>query len=73
MKLKERIAFAMFGLLIFFVSGGIACSYGSTGVVDPILAVVLGVIVFFAAGAVACTYGSNRITKQKARQTKTEA
>jgi lipopolysaccharide export LptBFGC system permease protein LptF len=73
MKLKEKITFIMFGLLIFFVSGGVACNYGSTGAVDPILAVVLGVIVFFAAGAVACTYGSNRIIKQKERQTNTEA
>jgi hypothetical protein len=68
MKLKEKIAFAVFGVLIFFFSGGVACSYGSTGVVDPILAVVLGVIVFFAAGAVACTVGGSRIEKKKAAQ-----
>ena len=68
MKLKEKIAFVVFGVLIFFVSGGIACTYGGTGVVNPILAVALGVLVFFAAGAVACTYGSNRIAKRKSSQ-----
>lgn len=65
MKLREKVTFAVFGLLIFFISGGVACSYGSTGSVDPILAVVLGVVVFFAAGAVACTVGSSRIDKRK--------
>jgi hypothetical protein len=68
MKLREKITFAVFGVLIFFVSGGVACSYGSTGSVNIILAVVLGVIVFFAAGAVACTVGSNRMEKKKAAQ-----
>ncbi len=68
MKLKEKISFAVFGVLIFFVSGGIACTYGGTGAVNPYLAVALGVIVFFAAGAVACTYGSSRIEKRKASQ-----
>ncbi|MCW4002711.1 MAG: hypothetical protein NWE95_02220 [Candidatus Bathyarchaeota archaeon] len=68
MKLKEKIAFAVFGLLIFFLSGGVACSYGSTGAVNPVLAVVLGVVVFFAAGAVACTVGSSRMEKKKATQ-----
>lgn len=68
MKLKEKIAFAVFALLIFFLSGGVACSYGSTGAVNPILAVVLGVVVFFAAGAVACTVGSSRMEKKKTTQ-----
>jgi hypothetical protein len=68
MKLKEKIAIAIFGVLIFFVSGGVACSYGSTGAVNPILAVALGVIVFFAVGAVACTVGGSRMEKKKSTQ-----
>jgi lipopolysaccharide export LptBFGC system permease protein LptF len=68
MKLKVKIAFTVIGLLIFFLSGGVACSYGSTGSVNPILAVALGVIVFFAAGAIACTIGSSRIDKKTANQ-----
>jgi hypothetical protein len=65
---KEKIAIAVLGVLIFFASGGVACSYGSTGTVNPILAVVLGVILFFAVGAVACTVGGSRMEKKKATQ-----
>jgi hypothetical protein len=68
MKLRDKIAFAVFGVLIFFVSGGVACTYGGTGVVDPILAVVLGGLVFLTAGAAACTYSNGRIAKRKASQ-----
>ena len=68
MKLRDKIAFAVFGVLIFFVSGGVACTYGGTGVVDPILAVVLGRLVFLTAGAAACTYSNGRIAKRKASQ-----
>ena len=68
MKLKEKITFAVFGVLIFFVSGGVACTYGGTGTVNPILAVVLGVLVFFAVGAAGCTIGASRIEKRKAAQ-----
>lgn len=68
MKLKEKITFAVFGLLIFFVSGGVACTYGSTGAVNPILTVALGTLVFFAVGAAACTIGGSRIMKKKAAQ-----
>jgi hypothetical protein len=73
MKLKEKVMFSMFGVLIFFISGGVACTYGGTGVVNPVLAVVLGVLVFFAAGAVAFTYSNNRIAKQKTNQTVAKA
>jgi hypothetical protein len=69
MKLREKVTFSVFGVLIFFISGGVACTYSGTGVVNPVLAVILGVLVFFAAGAAACTYGNNRIAKQKINQT----
>jgi len=65
MKLREKIAFAVFGFLIFFLSGGVACSYSSTGAVNPIVAVLLGVVVFFVVGAVACSVSSNRIERRK--------
>jgi hypothetical protein len=73
MKLKEKVIFSVMGLLIFFVSGGVACTYGGTGVVDPVLAVILGVLVFFTAGGAACTLGNNRIARQKANQTAPKA
>ena len=73
MKLKEKVIFSVMGLLIFFVSGGIACTYGGTGAVNPVLAIILGVLVFFTAGGAACTLSNNRITKQKANQTATRA
>ncbi len=69
MKLKEKVMFTVFGVLIFFISGGVACTYGSTGAVNPVLAVTLGVLVFFIAGAAACTYSNNRIAQQKINQT----
>jgi hypothetical protein len=68
MRLKEKIAFTVFGVLIFFISGGIACTYGGTGAVNPVLAVVLGVLVFLTAGTAACTYGNGKIEKRKTNQ-----
>ena len=69
MKLREKLVFSVFGVLIFIIFSGVACTYGGTGVVNPVLSVILGVLVFFTAGAVACTYGNNRIAKQKPNQT----
>ncbi|MDT8781756.1 MAG: hypothetical protein IAX22_03800 [Candidatus Bathyarchaeota archaeon] len=69
MKLKDKLAFAIFGVLIFFVSGGLACTYGGTGVINPILVFILGVLVFFTAGAAACNYGNSRIAKRKTNHT----
>jgi hypothetical protein len=68
MKTIEKAMFAVLGTMIFFISGGVACTYSGTGVVNPVLAVILGVLVFFTAGGAACTYSNNRIAKQKANQ-----
>jgi hypothetical protein len=68
MRMKDKIAFTLLGLLIFFVSGGVACTYFGTGAVNTALAVVLGVLVFFTVGGVACTVGGNRMQKKKAAQ-----
>ena len=73
MKLKEKVTFSVFGILIFFISGGVACTYGNTGSFNPVLAIILGTLVFFTAGAAACTYGNNRINKQKIHQTPNKA
>jgi hypothetical protein len=73
MKLKEKVIFSVMGLLIFFVSGGVACTYGGTGAVDPVLVVILAVLVFFTAGGTACKLGNNRIAKQNANQTAPKA
>jgi len=69
MKLREKIFLVVLGTLIFFVSGGIACTYSVTNGVNLILVGVLGVLIFVAAGATACTYSNNRISKQKSSQT----
>ena len=68
MKLKEKVIFSVLGVLIFFIAGGVACTYSTTGVVNLGLAIMLGILVFFTAGAGACTY-SNKIDKQKVNQT----
>jgi|GEM_PF-2303377 hypothetical protein len=73
MKMKEKAVFIVLGLLIFFFSGGVACTYGGTGTVDPILAVALGLSVFFTVGAAACTIGGNRVAKQKTNKVSAEA
>jgi Tfp pilus assembly protein PilX len=65
--------FSVFGVLIFFISGGVTCTYSSTGAINPILAVILGVLAFFTAGAAACAYSNSRIAKQKINQTVPQA
>jgi lipopolysaccharide export LptBFGC system permease protein LptF len=65
MKTTEKVMFAVLGTIIFFISGGVACTYGGSGAINPILAVILGITVFITAGAAACTYGNNRVAKQK--------
>jgi uncharacterized membrane protein len=67
MKLREKVMFSVFGLVIFFLFGGVACTYSTTGGVNIALAAALGVVVFLTSGAVACTIGNGRIAKQKAR------
>lgn len=69
MKLREKTFLAVLGILIFFISGGIACTYSATNGFNMILVGVLGVLIFVAAGATACTYSNNRISKQKSSQT----
>jgi hypothetical protein len=68
MKLKEKLSFGALGTMIFFISGGLACTYSTTNVVNPILAVILGGLVFVTIGASACTYSNNKIAKRKATQ-----
>lgn len=70
MKRTDKIFVTVLGLLMFFVSGGIACTY-VTGV-NLILVGILGVLIFVAAGYVACTVGNNRIEKRKASQGSTK-
>ncbi len=67
MKLREKIFVVVLGILIFIVSGGIACTYFTSGL-NLLLVGALGVLVFVAAGYLACTYSQNRIAKRKASQ-----
>lgn len=68
MRLWAKVFFIVLGTLIFFVAGGVACTYSPTNGVNLILAGVLGVLVFVAAGGVACTYSESRIAKRKESQ-----
>ena len=65
MKLWAKVFFVVMGILIFFVSGGVACTYSATSGVNLILTATLGVIVFVTIGGVACNYSESRIAKQK--------
>ena len=65
MKLWAKVFFVVMGILIFFVSGGVACTYSPTNGVNLILTAILGVLVFVTVGGVACTYSESRIVKQK--------
>ena len=69
MKLWEKIFLAVLGTLIFFITGGIACTYTVTNGVNLILVGALGVLIFIAAGASACLCSNNKISKQKSSQT----
>jgi hypothetical protein len=68
MRLGTKIFFVVMGVLIFFVAGGVACTYSPANGVNLILVSLLGVLVFVAAGGVACTYSESRIAKRKETQ-----
>ena len=65
MKLWVKVFFVVMGVLLFFVSGGVACTYSATSGVSLILTAILGVLVFVTVGGVACTYSESRIAKEK--------
>lgn len=65
MKRADKIFVAVMATLLFFVSGGVICTY-STGV-NLILVGVFGFLIFIASGYAACTYSQRKIEKQKAR------
>lgn len=67
MSTKQKVAFAVMGLLIFFVSGGIACTYSTTNAINPVLAVILGTLIFIAVGGSACAYSNNKLSKTKVK------
>ncbi len=62
MKRTDKIFIAVLGILMFFVSGGIACTYASG--LNLVLVGVLGVLIFIGSGYVACTIGQKRIQKR---------
>ncbi len=66
MKRTDKIFLAVVGTLMFFVSGGIACTY-STGL-NIALVGILGVLIFVTSGYAACTIGGRKIERQKASQ-----
>jgi hypothetical protein len=67
MKLKEKLVFVVMGLLIFFFSGGVACTYFSTGSLNPVLVAIVGLLVFFTVGSAAWIYNGNKTVRQKAK------
>ena len=68
MRLREKISLGILATLSFIVVGGIACTYSTTNVVNPILAGALGILIFLVVGAIGCMYSNRRIAKRKARQ-----
>ncbi len=68
MRNREKVVFAVLGIMIFFFSGGVACTYSIANAVDPILAVTLGFLVFIIIGASACTYSNSKIAKKRENQ-----
>ncbi len=71
MKRTDKIFLVVLGTLMFFVLGGIACTYFSG--LNLGLVAILGVLIFIASGYAACTYGQRKIEKQKANQGSTHA
>ena len=65
MELWAKVFFVVMGILFFFVSGGVACTYSPTSGVNLILTAILGVLVFVTVGGVACNYGESRIANRK--------
>jgi hypothetical protein len=65
MRTRDIIVFAVLGILISIVAGGMVFTFNTTNVINPILAVILGVLIFITAGGIACTYGSRIITKRR--------
>jgi Co/Zn/Cd efflux system component len=55
MQTRDKIVITVLMIAIFFVTGGIACNYFNTYVIDPILTVMLGILVFVDAGAIMCS------------------
>ncbi len=67
MKRTDKIFLTVVGTLMFFVSGGIACTYFTTGL-NIVLVGILGVLIFVVSGYAACTIGGRKIERQKASQ-----
>lgn len=47
-------------ILVFFVSGGVACTYTPTSGVNLVWVGTLGLLLFIGVGYVACTRNGNR-------------
>ncbi len=67
MKRWEKAFIAVLAVLVFFVSGGIACTYATSGL-NLALVAVLGTLVFIGSGFAACTYSNRKMEKRKANQ-----
>ncbi len=61
MKRTDKIFVAVLATLMFFVSGGIACTYAAG--LNLALVAVLGVLVFITVGYTACTYSMRKQAK----------
>lgn len=67
MRTREKVTFAVLGIMIFFISGGVACTYSTQGI-NWTLVTVLGLLIFVTVGATACTVSNSRIAKRKENQ-----
>ncbi len=68
MKRADKVFVTVMAVFLFFVSGGVACTYSAVEGVNLVLVAVLGILVFVASGYAACTIGARKIAKRKAGQ-----
>ena len=62
MQLRDKVVITILLIAIFFVIGGIACTYFTTYIIDPILVILLGILIFVTIGAIMCSRGKSKAT-----------
>lgn len=65
MKRADKIFIAVMATLMFFISGGIACTYSSG--LNLVLVGALGFLIFITSGYAACTYSMRKTEKQRVK------
>jgi len=63
MNLKEKLLLTVLVISIFFVIGGIMCTYYTTYTIDLGFVALLGGLVIITIGVIACSRSRSKITK----------